>query len=280
MDLREVGYDDRDWINLAQDRDCWGLCEGGSEPGSLKPFVNSEQDYDSDGVNEDVNQPNGDSLNFYGTCAKNEETREKSKRKCCILCPRSKRRRQTSTVLVVTVQFARPVYQLHVESVEKKKIQFDSKGACNVGISKKPSPKMEQMAQHDPRISYMYQCAVRPLSMKPNSVLAIKLIPTYTITEPPRENNLGKNAGGNLSYRVKIPLLTLGSLLIQRSQQPPWAPENPASQLLPPVLPELPYYWGFFMIFGGPVHLSKCSQPPLGIFQLILGQSTKLVAAL
>ncbi|KAJ4434412.1 3-hydroxy-3-methylglutaryl-coenzyme A reductase, partial [Periplaneta americana] len=34
MDLREVGYDDRDWINLAQDRD---LCEGGSEPsGSLK----------------------------------------------------------------------------------------------------------------------------------------------------------------------------------------------------------------------------------------------------
>ncbi|KAJ4431546.1 hypothetical protein ANN_20145 [Periplaneta americana] len=31
MDLREVGYDDRDWINLA------GLCEGGNEPpGSLK----------------------------------------------------------------------------------------------------------------------------------------------------------------------------------------------------------------------------------------------------
>ncbi|KAJ4435730.1 hypothetical protein ANN_18347, partial [Periplaneta americana] len=24
MDLREVGYDDRDWINLAQDRDQWG----------------------------------------------------------------------------------------------------------------------------------------------------------------------------------------------------------------------------------------------------------------
>ncbi|KAJ4444274.1 hypothetical protein ANN_06066 [Periplaneta americana] len=23
MDLREVGYDDRDWINLAQDRDRW-----------------------------------------------------------------------------------------------------------------------------------------------------------------------------------------------------------------------------------------------------------------
>ena len=23
MDLREVGYDDRDWINLAQDRDHW-----------------------------------------------------------------------------------------------------------------------------------------------------------------------------------------------------------------------------------------------------------------
>ncbi|KAJ4437413.1 hypothetical protein ANN_17557 [Periplaneta americana] len=34
MDLREVGYDDRDWINLAQDRD---RCEGGNEPsGSLK----------------------------------------------------------------------------------------------------------------------------------------------------------------------------------------------------------------------------------------------------
>ncbi|KAJ4430838.1 hypothetical protein ANN_19429 [Periplaneta americana] len=32
MDLREVGYDDRDWINLAQDRD-----QGGNEPpGSLK----------------------------------------------------------------------------------------------------------------------------------------------------------------------------------------------------------------------------------------------------
>ncbi|KAJ4448104.1 hypothetical protein ANN_10116 [Periplaneta americana] len=25
MDLREVGYDDRDWINLAQDRDRWQL---------------------------------------------------------------------------------------------------------------------------------------------------------------------------------------------------------------------------------------------------------------
>ncbi|KAJ4436010.1 hypothetical protein ANN_18634 [Periplaneta americana] len=36
MDLREVGYDDRDWINLAQDRMA-GLCEGGNEPpGSLK----------------------------------------------------------------------------------------------------------------------------------------------------------------------------------------------------------------------------------------------------
>ncbi|KAJ4436798.1 hypothetical protein ANN_16930 [Periplaneta americana] len=27
MDLREVGYDDRDWINLAQDRDCWRAYE-------------------------------------------------------------------------------------------------------------------------------------------------------------------------------------------------------------------------------------------------------------
>ncbi|KAJ4440485.1 hypothetical protein ANN_08626 [Periplaneta americana] len=34
MDLREVGYDDREWINLAQVR---GLCEGSNEPlGSLK----------------------------------------------------------------------------------------------------------------------------------------------------------------------------------------------------------------------------------------------------
>ncbi|KAJ4445132.1 hypothetical protein ANN_06933 [Periplaneta americana] len=31
MDLREVGYDDRDWINLAQDRDQWR-----EPPGSLK----------------------------------------------------------------------------------------------------------------------------------------------------------------------------------------------------------------------------------------------------
>ncbi|KAJ4439937.1 hypothetical protein ANN_08068 [Periplaneta americana] len=33
MDLREVGYDDRDWINLAQDRDRWraytGFVRGG-----------------------------------------------------------------------------------------------------------------------------------------------------------------------------------------------------------------------------------------------------------
>ncbi|KAJ4433362.1 hypothetical protein ANN_15621 [Periplaneta americana] len=38
MDLREMGYDDGDWINLAQDRDqIAGLCEGGNEPrGSLK----------------------------------------------------------------------------------------------------------------------------------------------------------------------------------------------------------------------------------------------------
>ncbi|KAJ4435504.1 hypothetical protein ANN_18120, partial [Periplaneta americana] len=38
MDLRKVGYDDRDWINLAQDRDQWGAYgEGGNEPpGYLK----------------------------------------------------------------------------------------------------------------------------------------------------------------------------------------------------------------------------------------------------
>ncbi|KAJ4452239.1 hypothetical protein ANN_03757 [Periplaneta americana] len=39
MDLMEVGYDDRDWINFAQDRGraMAGLCEGGNEPpGFLK----------------------------------------------------------------------------------------------------------------------------------------------------------------------------------------------------------------------------------------------------
>ncbi|KAJ4437835.1 hypothetical protein ANN_13773 [Periplaneta americana] len=37
MDLREVGYDDRDWINLAQDRDQWWAYVSGNEPpGSLK----------------------------------------------------------------------------------------------------------------------------------------------------------------------------------------------------------------------------------------------------
>ncbi|KAJ4445429.1 hypothetical protein ANN_07234 [Periplaneta americana] len=37
MDLREVGYDDRDWINLAQDRDRWlaymlMICRGRQRP--------------------------------------------------------------------------------------------------------------------------------------------------------------------------------------------------------------------------------------------------------
>ncbi|KAJ4445001.1 hypothetical protein ANN_06800 [Periplaneta americana] len=38
MDLREVGYEDREWINLAEDRDQWrAYVEGGNEPpGSLK----------------------------------------------------------------------------------------------------------------------------------------------------------------------------------------------------------------------------------------------------
>ncbi|KAJ4430777.1 hypothetical protein ANN_19368 [Periplaneta americana] len=38
MDLREVGYDGRDWINLAQDRDrWWAYVRGGNEPpASLK----------------------------------------------------------------------------------------------------------------------------------------------------------------------------------------------------------------------------------------------------
>jgi hypothetical protein len=38
MDLGEIGWDGRDWIELAQDRDRWrALCEYGDEPsGSLK----------------------------------------------------------------------------------------------------------------------------------------------------------------------------------------------------------------------------------------------------
>ncbi|KAJ4434523.1 hypothetical protein ANN_23085 [Periplaneta americana] len=43
MDLREVGYDDRDWINLAQDRDRWRAYVSGNEPsGSLKAICNHE----------------------------------------------------------------------------------------------------------------------------------------------------------------------------------------------------------------------------------------------
>jgi hypothetical protein len=37
MDLGEIGWDGRDWIELAQDRDQWRACEHGDEPsGSLK----------------------------------------------------------------------------------------------------------------------------------------------------------------------------------------------------------------------------------------------------
>ncbi|KAJ4439269.1 hypothetical protein ANN_07389 [Periplaneta americana] len=45
MDLRKVGYDDRDWINLAQDRKPMaGLCEDGSEPaGSLKAILREKR---------------------------------------------------------------------------------------------------------------------------------------------------------------------------------------------------------------------------------------------
>ncbi|KAJ4428525.1 hypothetical protein ANN_24569 [Periplaneta americana] len=40
MDLREVGYDDREWINLAQDRNRERAYVGGNEPPDfLKPFV-------------------------------------------------------------------------------------------------------------------------------------------------------------------------------------------------------------------------------------------------
>jgi hypothetical protein len=38
MDLREIGWDDMDWIDLDQNRDQWkGSCEHGNEPsGSIK----------------------------------------------------------------------------------------------------------------------------------------------------------------------------------------------------------------------------------------------------
>jgi hypothetical protein len=38
MDLREIGWDGVDWIDMAQDRDQWGgLCEHDIEPsGSIK----------------------------------------------------------------------------------------------------------------------------------------------------------------------------------------------------------------------------------------------------
>jgi hypothetical protein len=38
MDLREIGWDGMDWIDLAQGRDQWeGSCEDGNEPsGSIK----------------------------------------------------------------------------------------------------------------------------------------------------------------------------------------------------------------------------------------------------
>jgi len=37
MDLQEVGCEEMDWIDLAQDRDRWLTCECGDEPlGSIK----------------------------------------------------------------------------------------------------------------------------------------------------------------------------------------------------------------------------------------------------
>jgi hypothetical protein len=38
MDLREIGWDDMGWIDLAEDRDQWGgCCERGNKPsGSIK----------------------------------------------------------------------------------------------------------------------------------------------------------------------------------------------------------------------------------------------------
>ncbi|KAJ4436090.1 hypothetical protein ANN_18717 [Periplaneta americana] len=39
MDLREVGYDGRDWINLAQDRDQWRLMRFSNEPLAIKAMT-------------------------------------------------------------------------------------------------------------------------------------------------------------------------------------------------------------------------------------------------
>jgi hypothetical protein len=37
MDLRKTGWDDMNWIHLAQNRDQWQTCEHGNEPlGSIK----------------------------------------------------------------------------------------------------------------------------------------------------------------------------------------------------------------------------------------------------
>ncbi|KAJ4427953.1 hypothetical protein ANN_23966 [Periplaneta americana] len=49
MDLREVGCDDRDWINLAQDRDRWraySLMLAGNEFQSLGRAIVKEDEYE------------------------------------------------------------------------------------------------------------------------------------------------------------------------------------------------------------------------------------------
>ncbi|KAJ4447335.1 hypothetical protein ANN_09339 [Periplaneta americana] len=54
MNLREVGYDDRDWINLAQDRDRWRAYEAANEPpGSLKAKEEEEEEDDDDDDDDD-----------------------------------------------------------------------------------------------------------------------------------------------------------------------------------------------------------------------------------
>jgi hypothetical protein len=36
MDLREIGWNDMDWIDLAQDRDQWTVMNGNEPSGSIK----------------------------------------------------------------------------------------------------------------------------------------------------------------------------------------------------------------------------------------------------
>ncbi|KAJ4447323.1 hypothetical protein ANN_09327 [Periplaneta americana] len=74
MDLREVGYDDRDWINLAQDRDRWRAYVKPREKIStrndaLEGMVNGRRDRGR------RSYQMIDGIEIYGSC---EETKRKA----------------------------------------------------------------------------------------------------------------------------------------------------------------------------------------------------------